>query len=89
MTSIPLLLSEAHQCSYLDGRTATTAFIHPAALLSPPIYTQLLAQGYRRSGKEVYRPYCHACKDCIAIRIPVKVLDLQEFKKELKKRTSH
>ena len=71
MTSIPLLLSEQHECSYFNDRTAQSAFIHPAVDLTPAIYSQLLSKGFRRSVSQVYSPHCFTCQDCIAVRVPV------------------
>ena len=71
MITIPLLVSQDHHCSYFAERTAKSAFVHPSFALTPVIYSQLLALGYRRSGNEVYRPHCADCKDCIAARVPV------------------
>jgi len=36
-----------------------------------PIYGQLLKQGFRRSGKMVYRPHCETCAQCRSTRIAV------------------
>ncbi len=71
MTSLPLLLTQAHPCSYLEGEFAQSIFVHPARQLTPAIYAQLLAQGFRRSGDEVYAPYCAHCSACLSARVPV------------------
>jgi len=71
MTSIPLLLSSEHPCSYLEEAKAQSLFVYPKFPLQPQIYVQLLAQGFRRSGDEVYRPHCENCNACIPARIPV------------------
>ncbi len=72
MISIPLFLSQQHTCSYLDNKTACSAFVHPSVQLSSELYSSLLEQGFRRSGSEVYRPACPNCLECVAVRIPVK-----------------
>jgi arginine-tRNA-protein transferase len=72
MTSIPLFLSQQHPCSYLDGEQAQSVFVHPSYPLTPSIYAQLIAQGFRRSGDEVYAPHCSHCAACIPVRLPVK-----------------
>ena len=71
MISLPLFLSEEHPCSYLDKHTSQSAFVHPDLPLSSTIYTELLAQGFRRSGEHVYQPHCPQCSSCIAVRVPV------------------
>ena len=35
------------------------------------VYAALLANGYRRSGDQVYKPYCSSCQACVSTRIPV------------------
>lgn len=73
MISIPLVLTREHDCSYLPGEQAQSLFVHPEFSLSPPIYGQLLEQGFRRSGAQIYKPHCRLCNACIPVRIPVAV----------------
>lgn len=68
---LALLLGGAHPCPYLPPRTARDVVVHPHARLSPPIYQQLLDQGFRRSGDLVYRPHCGDCHACVPVRIRV------------------
>ena len=72
MKSIPLFLSQTHACSYLDNQEAQSLFIHPSTPLTPNIYQSLLAQGFRRSGDEVYTPHCPRCTACVPTRLRVK-----------------
>ncbi len=69
MISIPLYLDNTHPCSYLDQHNAQFAYIHPDVPLNTELYSQLIAQGFRRSGIHVYKPYCTACKKCIPVRL--------------------
>lgn len=71
MISIPLLLTDSHECSYLPKRSAQTAFVHPSFPLTVEIYSRLIEQGYRRSGNEVYTPHCPHCRQCVPVRLPV------------------
>ena len=71
MISIPLFLTDISPCSYLENKNAQSAFVHPSFKLNNTIYSQLIAQGFRRSGNEVYRPHCPACSQCIASRLLV------------------
>jgi len=68
---LSLFLTPAHPCSYFDDRESATLFIDPEAELDTNTYQWLIDQGFRRSGKHIYRPNCPSCKDCISIRIPV------------------
>ncbi|MGZ8190352.1 MAG: arginyltransferase [Methylococcaceae bacterium] len=71
MMAIPIFLTPKHPCSYLEGELAQSAFVHPSFKLSPAIYSQLIAQGFRRSGDEVYIPHCAECSACIPARLAV------------------
>lgn len=71
MISIPLFLSKEHPCSYLETESAQSAFVHPSYPMTPGIYAQLLEQGFRRSGDDVYVPHCQHCNACIPVRIDV------------------
>lgn len=71
MISIPLFLSQQHPCGYLEDAFAQSLFVHPSYPLTSSIYAQLLEQGFRRSGDEIYAPHCAHCAACIPVRLPV------------------
>jgi leucyl-tRNA---protein transferase len=68
---LALYLTTEHDCSYLDGRRASTLFVDPLARMDSSLYQALIDQGFRRSGANVYRPACRDCARCIPVRIPV------------------
>jgi arginine-tRNA-protein transferase len=89
MTSIPLFLSQEHPCGYLDDEKAQSLFVHPGYPVTSSIYGQLIAQGFRRSGDEVYTPHCPHCSSCISVRLPVnKFKPSRSQKRCLSKNTS-
>ncbi len=65
-------LSQEHLCSYLQQKMSRSLMVMDEALLSPQVYDALLAHGYRRSGEYVYRPWCDDCRQCHAVRVPVR-----------------
>lgn len=71
MISIPLYLTDKHPCSYLEDEFAQPAFVHPAFEMTTAIYSELIKQGYRRSGDEVYSPHCPNCSACIPARLRI------------------
>jgi len=71
---INLYLSAEHDCSYLPDRQANSLFVDPEKQMTSDIYSELIQQGFRRSGRHVYTPYCKKCHDCIPVR-----LDIQNF----------
>ena len=68
---IPLLLSMPQPCSYLPNRFAANLVVDPAVGVDMTLYSQLIRQGFRRSGRILYRPHCEECRQCLSLRIPV------------------
>jgi arginine-tRNA-protein transferase len=60
-----------HVCGYFPGRIARDLVIDPRDPRLPQAYPVALGWGFRRSGGIVYRPHCHDCRACVAVRIPV------------------
>ena len=58
-----------YKCGYLPNKLAQSLIAAPHHLVDSDIYSGLIQQGFRRSGKFAYRPYCDNCKACIAIRL--------------------
>ncbi len=71
-TSLGLLLSPEHDCGYLPGQQSTTLFVDPMHPMDTFTYEELLQRGFRRSGHNVYRPFCASCSACLSARVPVK-----------------
>lgn len=75
MSSLQTLIFYAtpeHDCSYLEGKLATTMFVDPKANINKTLYSKLSVLGFRRSGNHYYRPHCNACNACVPIRVAVK-----------------
>ena len=89
MISIPLFLTPSHPCSYLSDKTAQALFVHPSFALNTEIYAQLIAQGFRRSGDEVYAPHCPDCVQCRPARIPVAQFQPSRAQQRCLKKNQH
>ena len=57
-------------CPYLPGREWAQDVLVVTSI-APDEYLRLLDQGYRRSGRYVYRPRCVGCAECRPLRVPV------------------
>lgn len=58
-----------YKCGYLPNKLAQSLIATPHHLVDANIYSGLITQGFRRSGKFAYRPHCETCNACVPTRV--------------------
>jgi leucyl-tRNA---protein transferase len=71
LDTVALYTTAPFPCSYITGRTARSQVATPGHAIHADVYSDLIVNGFRRSGLYTYRPHCEGCKACIPLRIPV------------------
>jgi len=62
-------VTTGYTCGYLPNRMAQSLIAAPQHLVDADIYSELIQQGFRRSGKFSYRPHCENCQECVPVRV--------------------
>lgn len=71
-SSLNVGITKPFPCSYLAGQQETLIMLVEPEVNAKTHYPTLLANGFRRSGDQVYRPHCESCQACQSLRISVK-----------------
>ncbi len=66
-----LYTTAEYPCSYLPTQQARSLVVAPNHLITTPVYSSLMEQGFRRSGNFTYRPHCAQCQACESLRVVV------------------
>lgn len=69
LSTIQFYVTAPYACSYLPDQMARSQVVMPNRLIRSQTYSELVRQGFRRSGHYTYRPHCDFCQACIPIRL--------------------
>ena len=69
LQKLQFYVTTPYKCGYLPNKLAQSLIAAPHHLIDSEIFSSLVQQGFRRSGKFAYRPHCENCQACIPVRI--------------------
>lgn len=87
--TLTLQQSSPYPCSYLSEKTAQSIFVMPSDSMDTHQYSQLIQQGFRRSGTLIYRPNCPSCQECTSTRIQTALFVPNRSQKRCLKKWQH
>ena len=69
LQKLQFYVTTPYKCGYLPNKMAQSLIATPHHLVDANIYSGLIQQGFRRSGKFAYRPHCELCNACVPVRL--------------------
>lgn len=69
LQKLQFYVTTPYACGYIPNKRARSLIAAPQHLVDAEVYSGLIQQGFRRSGKFSYRPHCEQCNECIPVRL--------------------
>lgn len=79
-------LSQEFPCNYLPEQQEKLLIVIDDLTKQDSGYEFLMHQGFRRSGEQVYRPHCEACKACQSVKVMAQHFTPSKSQKRLLKK---
>ena len=85
LEDVQFYVTTKYPCGYIEGRDAQSLVATPYKNINSKNFSNLINQGFRRSGQYVYKPNCKNCNACMPIRILVSSFTASRSQKRVKK----
>jgi leucyl-tRNA---protein transferase len=82
METLFTFVTPPHSCSYLPNKKVAMRYDIVTELTAVE-YDQLMNQRYRKFGRQLFRPQCEKCRECLALRIPVNTFSPSRTQKRI------
>jgi leucyl-tRNA---protein transferase len=89
LEKIQFYVTTKYPCGYISHQEAQSIVATPSKRIDSSTYTDLIQQGFRRSGQHIYKPHCQECSACIPIRLCVKNFKISQSQKRTLKKHNH
>jgi len=89
MKTLKYHTTHPYPCGYLPDRMARSEVVASEHTVDTETYAELMHQGYRRSGRFVYRPQCEQCRACLSVRVSVDAFDPNRVQRRCWKKHQH